>query len=164
MTSSSRRDLGGRALGDLVAEVEDDDAVADRGDQGDVVLDHQHRQAALASQPDHDVAEVARLRVAEAGGRFVQQQHGGSGGDGAGDGDQAPAAERQLIRVVVQVTFEAERLDRAPTRPRAPSGAGAGRGRSRTPTDERSSLAANRFSSTVMSSNSSTDWNDRPTP
>ena len=48
MTLRVRADLVGRALGDLLAVVEDGDPVADAHDHPHVVLDEQDRQAELA--------------------------------------------------------------------------------------------------------------------
>ena len=57
-------------------------------------------------------ASSARLDVAEAGGRLVEQQHARLGGDGPGDGQQPALAVGQVLHRAQQVVFEAELADR----------------------------------------------------
>ena len=78
-------DLLRRALGDLLAEVEHDDAVRDRHDQLHVVLDQQHTDVALGVDALDQLGQLALLDRVGAGGRLVQQQDAGVRAQRAGD-------------------------------------------------------------------------------
>ena len=52
MTAGLSRISAGRALGDLLAEVEHDDPVGDAHDQAHVVLDEQHGEPSVADLAD----------------------------------------------------------------------------------------------------------------
>src|SRR5579859_2625671 len=105
-------DLGRPALGDLAAEVEHGDAVADAHHQAHVVLDEQHGRTAVADLAD-ELLQGDLLRGVHARGRLVQHQQPGLGGEGPGDleaalipvgevlghlaGDVGDADERQQV-------------------------------------------------------------------
>src|SRR5262249_20321278 len=62
-----------QALGDLLAELQHDDAVADAHDQAHVVLDEQDRDARVADAPD-EFEQPVLLRGVEAGRWLVEAQ------------------------------------------------------------------------------------------
>src|SRR5260370_42581604 len=68
-----RLDLVRRAFGDLPAEVEHHNALRDLHYQAHVVLDQQHRDAAVVDAQD-GVRERLRFFRVEAGGGLVEQQ------------------------------------------------------------------------------------------
>ena len=74
MTRSFLLDLGGRALGDLLAVVEHRDALGDAHDDLHVVLDQQDRHRPLLAEPGEEVGERGRLLRVHAGGRLVEQE------------------------------------------------------------------------------------------
>src|SRR5258706_14152547 len=77
-------DLGRDPLGDLLAELQDYDPVADPHHQAHVVLDEQHGHPGIADLADQR-EEVRLLRRVEAGGRLVQADQARPGGQRAGD-------------------------------------------------------------------------------
>src|SRR5919197_3064389 len=64
-------DLGGRPVRDAAAEVEHDDAVADRHDEVDAVLDEQHRH--VAAEGADALAQLLHVVAAEPAGRLVEE-------------------------------------------------------------------------------------------
>src|SRR6476620_5445520 len=77
-------DLAWQPFGDLLSEVEYRDAVAHVHHQAHVVLDEHDREAAVADLAD-ELDEQALLGRVETGGRFVEQEHLGLGGESACD-------------------------------------------------------------------------------
>ena len=100
MTSGLSADLARLALGDLLAVVEDDDAVADAHDDLHVVLDQEHGDAALRGSR-RSFREAARLGGREPGRRLVEHQERGLAGQGDGDGQVALLAVRERARLHV---------------------------------------------------------------
>ena len=80
MTFGSRADLVRRALGDLLAVVEDGDPVADAHDDPHVVLDQQDRQAEVAAQPADEVGQLLASRAGSSR-RSARRAAGGPGPD-----------------------------------------------------------------------------------
>ena len=114
------QDVGRRAAGDHGAPVHRHEAVGQLGDEGDVVLDDQHRGVELvadvAEQPDHRLD----LALGHARRGLVEEDHGGLVRDDGGQVDEPPRAGRQLADEVVGVALEPEHLhelvDPAPDR------------------------------------------------
>ena len=98
----------GSPLGDLAAELQHDDAVRHAEDEVHVVLDDEHGDPPLVGEAPHEAAELRALLAVEPGGGLVEEQHRRLRGDGAGDGDEAPASVGQLRRLAVQVGGELE--------------------------------------------------------
>src|SRR5262245_13982455 len=67
-------DLGGRTLGDLLAEVEHGHPVGDVHDHAHVVLDHHHREALHLLDVEDEAHHVLRLLGVHPRGRLVEQQ------------------------------------------------------------------------------------------
>ncbi len=103
--------LGGRAGGDHLAELDHDDPVADAEHEAHVVVDEQGRRATV-----DDLAQLTtehhRLVGVEAGGRLVEAQQLGAGGQRSGDGDELALALGQLARRGVGETAEVEHIER----------------------------------------------------
>jgi hypothetical protein len=76
------------ADGQSLAGIEHDDAARDLHDQFHVVLDHHHADAGIGD-PGQQLREHGLVFARQAGGRFVQQQHIGIGGQRASDFHQA---------------------------------------------------------------------------
>src|SRR5262245_41418270 len=70
-------DLGRAALGDLPPEVEHDHAIGHLHDQAHVVLDQQHRGAAVIPDLAHQARECRDLLVVEPARRLVEQEQPG---------------------------------------------------------------------------------------
>src|SRR3954468_8924357 len=70
----ARGDLGDRALGDDGARAEHEPAVGHAAHEAQVVLDHQHRDTALADPVDR-LDEHVELLGARAGSELVHEQH-----------------------------------------------------------------------------------------
>ena len=83
------------------AVVQHRDVVGDGADRGHVVGDGDRGRAHLGDElADQLVDDVGQDRV-EAGGRLVEEDHLGVGGDGAGEADALLHAARELGRVEV---------------------------------------------------------------
>ena len=161
---STRTSLGG-PLRDHATEVDDDDAVTRRHHEVHVVLDEQHAHVAFVGQPADEAAPARRSR-SRRGRRPVRR------------------ASRSMVRMrpcarcrpAVAGRRGARRgsrrgRSRGRTRRTAATAAGGSSwrpGQNRSVThdmvDARTSLPARMFSSTLTSSNSSSDWNDRRRP
>src|SRR5437899_2699623 len=76
-------DLVGRALGDPLAGIEDDDALREAHHRPHDVLDHDDRDA-LGVEPQQDGQDVVHLAAGEPGHGLVGDQQLGPGGHGAG--------------------------------------------------------------------------------
>src|ERR1700704_4540965 len=72
-------DGGGQALGDLAAEVEYGDTVADPHHQAHIMLDQQHCRPAVTDLAN-ELLEGHLLGRVHPGGRFVEQEEPGLGG------------------------------------------------------------------------------------
>jgi hypothetical protein len=101
-------DFGRAALGDLLAEADDGDAVGDAHDQAHIVLD-QHQGEALGPQRLEDAAQALDFAGVEAGRRFVEQQQLGFRYQRAGDLDHALTAVGQGADLAIGVFGQAER-------------------------------------------------------
>src|SRR5688500_8584829 len=88
-------DLRRRALGDLLAEVEDRDAVGDAHHELHHMLDEQDGHAAAAQLHD-PVAQLRDLLAVHSRGRLVQQQEPRPGGERARQLEPALLAEREI--------------------------------------------------------------------
>ena len=110
MTFSFGADFGRRPLGDLDAEIDDDDAVGNLHHRRHVVLDQEQRDAAVAHRAHHLDGAVGLVGV-HAGERLVEQQHLRVGGEADGDAERAQMALRQVARDLVPDRPEAEKLE-----------------------------------------------------
>src|SRR5450432_76985 len=88
--------LGRRAVGDLLAEVERDDAVGDAHHHVHVMLDEEHRQAELGADAAQEHHQRLDFLVIEAAGRLVEQQQLGLARERAAELDALLRAERQI--------------------------------------------------------------------
>src|SRR5690606_42165150 len=88
-------DLFGGAFGDLLAEVQADDAVAGAHHESHVVLDDDHGDVEVLADRLEPAGELVDLAVAEAVDRLVQQQQPGTGRQRAGQLDPLEGAERE---------------------------------------------------------------------
>ncbi len=95
-----------------LAEVDDDDAVAGRHHEADVVLDEQHRHVALVGEPADEPRELGALALVEPGGRLVEHHDRRPRRDRAGDADQPAPAVGELLGSLVEVRFELELVHR----------------------------------------------------
>ena len=66
--------FGGRALGDLAAEIQDMNAVGDVHHDPHLVLDHQYGNAKLVADIEHEAGDVLGLLLVHARDHFVEQQ------------------------------------------------------------------------------------------
>src|ERR1022692_3775162 len=77
-------DVGGPALGDLLAVIQDDDAIAHLHDEAHIVLDKKYRQS-LVAKPGDELHQLPLLLGVETGSRLVEQQHTRPGRQRSGD-------------------------------------------------------------------------------
>ena len=104
--------LVGRARSAITAPgLEAVDAVADRHHERHVVLDHEHRGVELLADAQQQRAERLGLALGDAGGRLVEAEHPGVGGEQAGELDDAPHAGRQLADEPLAVGPETEEVE-----------------------------------------------------
>ncbi len=88
--------LGRRAFGDLAAEIEHHDFVADRHDEIHVMLDQEHGDVVLVANSSDQATKTLDLVVIEAAGRLIQQQKPRPRHKRAGKLDPFLQAERQV--------------------------------------------------------------------
>src|SRR5437660_7459094 len=93
-----REDLRGGAVFDDTARIHDDDAIRDRGDDGQVVRDVDDREAELSLKPSYLRKQVRLRDDVEAGRRLVHQYDRGPADERRGDRDALLLAARQLVR------------------------------------------------------------------
>src|SRR5262245_12958437 len=79
----ARLNLPRRALGDLLAVVQDGHAIGDLHDHAHVVLDQDDGEVQVGDEPAQQAHERPSLTLAHAAGRPVRQQRRGLGGQGA---------------------------------------------------------------------------------
>ena len=84
MTRGSFRTSAGTTLGDLLAVIQHDDAIAHLHDEAHVVLDEKYRQSLVAKAGD-ELHQLPLLPCVETGGRLVEQQQTRLGRQRAGD-------------------------------------------------------------------------------
>ena len=162
-------DLRGRALGDLLAEVQHDDAVGDAHDELHVVLDEQHAHAALGVDLLDQPGEVPLLDRVGARGRLVEQQHSRLGAQRPGDLQPALLAVGQRAGELVG-PVRAAPPRRAERRRASVLSCSSRRCQGRpsiaetAPARCRVSTPILTFSSTVSAGNSRMFWNVRATP
>ena len=129
------------------------------------MLDEQHAHVALVGEPPDEARQLGALVLVETGGRLVEHHDRRARRHGPGDADQPAPAVRELLGRLVEVRLELELA--APRRPRS-DGRSWWPGQKRSVTHDsreaRRSLPARMFSSTLTSSNSSSDWNERRSP
>src|SRR5688572_14172832 len=99
-----------RAFGDARAEVEHHHAAGERQQEAHVVLDQQHRDAALRDAAD-DAGQAVELGRREPRRRLVEQDDARLAGKRARDLEQAALAERQRADVGVAQPGEADEFD-----------------------------------------------------
>ncbi len=108
------RDLVGRALGDLAAEVEHRNPLRNARHQGHVVLDEHHGGSLAVELLDHGRERIGLLRV-KAGRRLVEQKQARLGRERAGDFEQALLAIGEQVGFLLGLgreTDESEQLSR----------------------------------------------------
>ena len=110
-TRGSSRTAAGQALGDDPPGLEAVDAVADRQDQREVVLDDDERGVELLLDPQDQRAERLGLALRDAGGGLVEADDARRDREDRGQLDDAPRAGRELGDVAVGVATEAEEVD-----------------------------------------------------
>ena len=101
-------DLGGQPVGDLAAELEHHDPVGDAHHQPHVVLDQQHRVAVVADLADQ-VHQRGLLARVEPGGRLVEAQQLGLGGQRAGDLQPPLVAVGQVLGLLLAAVARCRR-------------------------------------------------------
>ncbi len=106
-TERATCDSCGCAFEDQSAEVEHIDVVADVHHECHVVLDKQDPEAALRYDARQYVAEVLRLAMVEAGGRFVEKKQVEVPGKAARELDQASLTCRQVAGLHVRKVLDA---------------------------------------------------------
>ena len=162
-------DLGGRALGDLAAELQHDDPVGDAHDQPHVVLDQQHGVALVADLADQ-VHQLRLLGRVEAGGRLVEAQQLRARSPSRGR-SRAGAGRRRRGSRPARRRARRRRRTRAAPSPR-PCASRLGRGGARgvrnsalsSPTLLLASAPTMTFSRAVIDLNSRMFWNVRAMP
>ena len=109
-TRRSRVTASGGAVGDLLAEVERDDALGHRGDHPHVVLDHEEREAAAVQLADelHQPGDAALVHAA---GHLVEQQHARLGGERARELEALALAGGERARVRVGLLGEPDPVE-----------------------------------------------------
>ena len=95
-------DVGGRALLDDAPGVHHGDPVGERGDHGEVVSDVQRRHAVPLGQGPDRLEHVGLGAHVETGGRLVEHDHRGPGGERHGQADSLLLTARQLMRVATE--------------------------------------------------------------
>src|SRR5579859_3013859 len=90
-------DLVGRSVGDLLAEVEHDDAIANRPNRAHVVFDVQDGRTSGADVA-HECQHPVELDWCETAADLVQTQQSWSGGQRAANFEQLQAADTQVAR------------------------------------------------------------------
>jgi len=95
--AGSRRSPGGAALADL-ARAHDDDVVGDVPHHGEVVSDEEIGAARFPPQLLEEGEDARLHRNVERRRRFVEDDEGGLGREGAGEGDALLLAARELVR------------------------------------------------------------------
>ena len=101
--------LVGAAFGDPFAEIHGDDAVGERGDALDAVVDKQHGTALVAQRADQ-IGKDLDLAGRQAGEGLVDQHHFGIARDRFGDLHAAQIGERQRPGMPLQDAAEADLL------------------------------------------------------
>ncbi len=89
-------DLAGRSLGQFDAEIHHDDAIDQTHDEIHVVLDEKNGQP-LAAQRAQESGERGLFQMAQAGGRFVEDDQEGGGGERPRE-RRAPASSPDRVR------------------------------------------------------------------
>ena len=112
MTADVGAHLGRRTLRDLLAVVEHGDPVADAHDHLHVVLDQQDGQAQTLAKLADEVGQLARLLRVHAGGRLVEQEELGLGGQGPGDLEPSLVAVGQVPRQLVGTLLEPHEIQK----------------------------------------------------
>src|SRR5205807_8009399 len=105
------RDLLRRPPGHDRAQVEGDDLVGHRRDEGHVVLDYEHGAARLLADATQQGSQRLRLPLGDPRRGLVQDEHGRVVGDGHGQVDYAPGAGRELGHELVAERPQVHELD-----------------------------------------------------
>ena len=95
-TAGSEVTSAGDAVGDHLAEVQHRDAMGQRGDHADVVLDEEDGRAGRVQLAD-EVGELRALCRPQAGGRLVEKQQPGPAGQRPRHLEAALLAQRQAL-------------------------------------------------------------------
>ena len=168
MTCGSAHDLG-RALGDLLAVVEDGDPVADAHDDAHVVLDEQDRQPSSSRMRPISAVIVARLDGVHARRRLVEQQQLRLAGQRARDLQPPLVAVGQVAGQLVLAAPQADVVEPA-WRPSPATcllraaGAASGARRRRAMRAAASACRPARSRCAVMLANRRMFWKVRPMP
>ena len=100
-----------RAFGDLPAEIQHRDAIADAHHQAHIVLDQQDRDAA-GLQVHDGTEQLHALGHVHAGRRLIQQQHVRFRGERSRNLQQSLLGVRQLRRPIIGPATEADDIKR----------------------------------------------------
>ena len=111
MTCGFVAHLVGRALGDHLARLHAVDAVADRQDHRQVVLDDDERRVELLLDPLDQRTERLGFALRDAGGRLVEADHARRDREHRRELDDAARAGRELGDEAVGVAAETEEVD-----------------------------------------------------
>ena len=111
MTFWSDAHLFRRAVADLLAVIEHDDAVGDVHHHAHVVLDQHDRRAVVVVDVEDEAAHVLLLLDVHAGHRFVEQQDGRLGGQRAAQFDALLQSVGQARHRRLADVLDLEELD-----------------------------------------------------
>ena len=101
----------GGTPGDDRALLQGHQRIAQRAEQGHVVLDQHQRAAGLHLDPAQQRTERLGLALGHAGRRLVQQDHGRIVGQQTAQLDDPPGTGRELTGGVVPIVSQPEQLD-----------------------------------------------------
>src|SRR5947208_13997322 len=108
------RDLRRRALGDLLAVVEDDDPLGERHDDLHDVLDHAERQPEPGVDPPHQVHRGRRLRGRQPRHGLVEQEQTRLGAERPRDLEPFLVGQSQVRREPLRLRREPGELEETP--------------------------------------------------
>jgi hypothetical protein len=104
--------VGGTPVPMTLAIAQHQHAVADAGDDIHVVLDQQHRDAALVARVEHEARHVLLLLLVHAGHRLVQDQEARLGHQRAGQFDALLQADGDAVDGLVAHALQLHEVDR----------------------------------------------------
>ncbi len=104
-------DFLGRSLGDSLAVIEDEDALADAHDDFHIVLDQEDgERKAVADGKDH-LHESVLFGGVHAGGGFIEEEKSRAGGQGAGDFEASLVAVGQRVGAFLHEVPEVQDIE-----------------------------------------------------
>src|SRR5262249_15953974 len=109
----ARLNLSRRALGDLLAVVQNGHPIGDLHDHAHVVLDQDDGEVEIGDEAAQQPHERACLALGHAGGRLVQQQELGLGGQRARQLEPPAVTIRKVARDDIRVGLKANAVEQA---------------------------------------------------